>query len=529
MKLLLIIILVLIHHIAAQTPGFFASNGFGKIFNSSSRPNGEYFRGTTYIAYQGPHEDPYVVAYIHSTQKWIGPIKAGVNQLGDLSNDQNKHDDHGKPAMVMSSDGYINIFYGGHGGCPEVEGISNIYGKGCGSGKLLHARSLLPENIEQFEEPKSNVSPFGTYASTVKIYNGDIYLFYRHGTHVASWVYQKSNNGGATFKDAVPVLKHKIYSDYADSWYGQFFTYQQDVDSVKRNVIGCSFIYHYHALGSAGDDHRIRRNAYFAEFHTDTREWKAIDGKVIESPITKTIADQYLLVYESGNDIYDKSSGTYNIDGEPVLLFKPYPSPTSKVGPSLDIWKWEIVNKQWTGPITLTYQTLQTAFFEKSPEKQNRMRIIGSKGSAVSAFDSYDNGTTWEEQPDIMSSRYDKKLMNAEICNAHPDATEIIAEKLPKTNFWYLYLRGDNGIVPREGSGEVAGLGCRDCWGENEFMDISSSPLEVCEDRKEFRFNNDSSLKCKKLKNKCNKWDKKGRLVKNHCPSTCDFCQSKKR
>jgi len=36
-------------------------------------------------------------------------------------------------------------------------------------------------------EVLDNVDPFGTYSQFVKMDDGDIYLFYRHGSHRSDW------------------------------------------------------------------------------------------------------------------------------------------------------------------------------------------------------------------------------------------------------------------------------------------------------------------------------------------------------
>ena len=99
------------------------------------------WQDTTYIAYQGPHEDPYIAAYNHSTQTWQGPIHAGVSLLGHDTDPRQMHDgrvtsktlaklgtggeaaytkfaadNHGKPAIIIDDLGYIHMSFGAHGG-----------------------------------------------------------------------------------------------------------------------------------------------------------------------------------------------------------------------------------------------------------------------------------------------------------------------------------------------------------------------------------------------------------------------------
>ena len=83
--------------LAGEPVNFFAENGFGKPLQTIQHPSGEYYKGVTYLAYQGPQEDPYVCSYNHNTKVWIGPIKAGISALGKKPNRKNpgKIDNHG--------------------------------------------------------------------------------------------------------------------------------------------------------------------------------------------------------------------------------------------------------------------------------------------------------------------------------------------------------------------------------------------------------------------------------------------------
>ncbi len=60
---------------AAELPDavdYFTDNGYGSPVKTMQHPSGEYYKGVTYVAYQGPLEDPYVASYHHETRKWTG-------------------------------------------------------------------------------------------------------------------------------------------------------------------------------------------------------------------------------------------------------------------------------------------------------------------------------------------------------------------------------------------------------------------------------------------------------------------------
>ena len=118
----LLVSLTLTLPLAAQPVEYFTDNGYGNPVATMQHPSGEFINGTTYLAYQGPHEDSYVVAYNHNTQSWTGPFKAGVNLMGQEQDAQDRHDkvdNHGRPAMIIDAKGYIHLVFGGHGGSRE--------------------------------------------------------------------------------------------------------------------------------------------------------------------------------------------------------------------------------------------------------------------------------------------------------------------------------------------------------------------------------------------------------------------------
>ena len=94
----------------AQVVDHFTDNGYGNPISTMQHPCAEHYRGVTYVAYQGPHEDPYVCAYDHASGKWTGPVKAGVNPMGRTPDtvDKDEIDNHGRPAMLVDGKGYVN-------------------------------------------------------------------------------------------------------------------------------------------------------------------------------------------------------------------------------------------------------------------------------------------------------------------------------------------------------------------------------------------------------------------------------------
>ena len=68
-------------------------------------PAAEYYNSSTFIAYQWPHEDPYICANNHSTGEWSGPFQADVNPMNATPDTtaSDKVENHGRPAIIVDS------------------------------------------------------------------------------------------------------------------------------------------------------------------------------------------------------------------------------------------------------------------------------------------------------------------------------------------------------------------------------------------------------------------------------------------
>ena len=156
-------------------------------------PAGEYYEGVTYVTYQGRLKILTWLPMIMRPASGRDRIKAGVSVMGKIPRE--KIDNHGKPAMVIDDEGNIHLVFGGHGGMPShgINPLGNAH-----KGRMQHVVSKRPLDIAEWEA-LDNIPPFGTYNQFVKMDNGDIYLFYRHGAHRSDWVYQKSSDNGRGF------------------------------------------------------------------------------------------------------------------------------------------------------------------------------------------------------------------------------------------------------------------------------------------------------------------------------------------
>ena len=425
---------------------YFADNGFGNAVAIVQHPSGVYHKGITYVAYQGPLEDPYVASYNHETKEWKGPFKAGVSVMGKDPNRKKRIDNHGKPAILIDDADYIHIAFGGHGGIPAYgdNPLGNHH-----YGKNLHAVTKKPLDISEWET-LDNISVFGTYSQFIKMDNDDIYLFYRHGAHRSNWVYQKSTNNGVTFSEPVSFLKHKRRTDIEaeDSWYPW-------VSRGNGDDIIVTFDYHICRDRNNAQDERghipERHNLYYMVFETKTGVWKNVKNEPLAMPLTKEMADEKALVKEIPVDWTFQGIVDVDSDGNPHVGVMVGPDVGAKrSGPKrIKLFRWN--RQEWLqgntnnlpkgdADIEVKSTTEVSLFLENQTEED-----VGE----ISRWDSFDGGDTFKRAQVFLSRKKSGFVISSLIDNPHPDARIVVGEKEEGSDFRKMYLLGDNGPIKR--------------------------------------------------------------------------------
>lgn len=427
----------------------FAQNGFGEGVAVVQHPAGEYLNGKTYVSYQGPLEDPFVASYDHATGAWDGPYRAGLSQLGKGPEFADKIDSHGKPTLLIDDAGYIHIFYGGHGGS-RTNGLTNTLG-GAHAGDNFHAVSKRPFDISEWED-LNNISPFGTYNQAIKMDNGDIYLFYRHGAHRSNWVYQKSTDNGRTFAEPVSFLERKRRSDIeaTDSWYPYLTRGQGDEIIV-------SFDYHVcRDKFTQGFAHRgERHNLYYMVFDTATESLRNVQGEELPMPLDREAANAKALVFQSDEMWTFNQSCMLDDQGYPHIGIVMGRNIGERHGgpKAMRHFRWN--GHKWVGghdaglPVSRgDIQAIsqdKVRFLLASSEKSS-----GRRSGTIAWWESDDGGASFRKGDVLLEIPRRRLKTSAFINNAHPDARVIVAESAPPgSQMRPMYLVGDNGPIGR--------------------------------------------------------------------------------
>jgi hypothetical protein len=435
---------------AADSVAHFADNGYGNPISTLQHPAGEHHQGVTYVAYQGPHEDPYVAAYVHATGRWIGPVHAGVSAMGKAPDqiDPAELDNHGKPALIIDRQGYIHLVFGSHGGDPKY-GRNPLGEFFMGTkGKMTHVVSTKPGDISAWRVV-DNLPVFGTYNQWVKLANGDLYLFYRHGGHRSDWVYQKSTDDGRTFSAPFSVLRHKVSATSPtvnDSWYAWF-------DHGQGDTITASYIYH----PCANPKHNAhRQNTYFMQFDARSGQWSNVQGERLTLPVTKESADKFTLIEATG--AVRTTHGTCHVDsvGRPHLVFP--------VGREVRYYRWD--GKAWQKPVAVgagSGRVDDGDFIVDSPTNVRMILGLGTEsGHEIGWWNTTDGGLTWVKGATLIAAKERSFTPSALIRSAHPDAVMLLASRSPAEPHLYrqMHLVGARGPLGRPAT-ESSHLGDR--------------------------------------------------------------------
>ena len=435
---------------AAANVDYFTDNGYGNPVSTLQHPAAEQFNGVTYVSYLGPHEDPYVAAYVHATGKWIGPVHAGVSTIGKSPDqvDPGELDNHGKPSLVVDRQGYIHVIFGSHGGDPKFG--PNPFGSffmGT-KGKMTHIVSEKPGDISAWRT-LDNLPPFGTYNQWVKTSNGDLYLFYRHGSHRSDWVYQKSTDDGRTFSPVVSVLKNKVSAaspTVEDSWYAWF-------DNGKGDTITASYVYH----PCANPKHTAQRiNTYYMQMDCRDGTWTNVQGEKIAMPATKESADKLTLIQSTGTEKSNHGSCHVDSEGHPHIFFR-FPG-------QVRYYRWD--GKAWQKPVAVASDYSKGAdgdFIVDSPTTVRALLTQNNAGTGeVNWWKTTDGGLTWAKGATLYSAKGLSFVPTVLVRNGQPEAEIFLGSKVAdeKNLYRQMYLIGEKGALGRPVA-EASNLGDR--------------------------------------------------------------------
>ena len=175
---------------SAQEMPFFAFDSLRGTLARDHQPRAVFFEGRyrrTYVTYLDHFFDARVTYYDHDEKRWSHPVRV---------DDCRTRDGHNAPAILVTHDGFLHLFYG------------------CHNHPVKYARSVEPEDVSEWHLG-TEIGSKATYTYGVELKNGHLLLFYRFGGagRHSPMKMHRSADGGKTWDDGREVVDFE-----GDSW-----------------------------------------------------------------------------------------------------------------------------------------------------------------------------------------------------------------------------------------------------------------------------------------------------------------------
>jgi hypothetical protein len=247
-------------------------------------PHAVEANGEVFCAFQDTKGRPIVMVYNIDAKTWAGPVTASDFGLGK--------DAHGNPSICLDRHGTIHVFYGCHGRA------------------MKHTASTRPYDITDWQEQSPPTSR-ATYPQSIRLANGDLFLFYRAGGHMEPWSARISKDNGKTWSDAEKIIEmrldppDKLAAAYASICPGRegktvhcFWVHKDD--NAARVAKGTP--HPWRPLKYPGLHEAVYRYNMYYVYRDIHGTWRNIAGEKVTLPVTKAFADKHCLVYDSGHE-----------------------------------------------------------------------------------------------------------------------------------------------------------------------------------------------------------------------------------
>jgi len=411
---------------AERKTDYFAATGSQGAVSDPTHPQGIYYKGKTYIVFQGKDFDPYIISYDHQNKLWSNLIKVGDNPL--------VNDAHGIPSLLIDKDGYLHVFYGSHGD------------------SLKYSKSTNPEYVASWSD-QPDVTPKATYPQPILLPEGTFYLFYRAGGHLDPWVYRTSSDNGRTWSEETTILQGN-----PDDWY--LFAQKGE----NRTI---------HAVFYWTDDlfklekEPWRYNIYYM-FRDENGYWKSKQGLILTLPLSKNDADSCCRVFDSEITNTHTNHAGLAVDNfdNPYIIF----TSGKGIGLTSHVFKFAKWNgNSWAiSDITGTDSWWDGATLDvmSSSKIEAYLTAGGTKGSGregifddtdrggnIEKWVSKNGGETWSKEKTIISKEQTGNIYNYPqlVENHHPSAKIIFSQWISSLSEFNakVYLWGDRGFLKR--------------------------------------------------------------------------------
>lgn len=415
---------------------FLAGDGSNHAIHDMVFPQSIYENGKTFITYMGNNNSPSITAYDHISQCWEDIIIPVENPLGGSN-------PHGAPALTLTKDGRICLFYGSHGS-PQ---------------KFIRSRN--PYDIYDWEM-MPDLLPHVTYPYPFRLKDGTLILFGRKGLYQSPWFETVSNDDGNTWsspRDIINFLPLGLFASFIVGPDGQ--------------TVHCTFTH---------DDTRFqyewqnRRHCFYAKRDLEG-QWTNAAEEILIHPINTEMAFNQCLILRT-NPMKSSNVGSIGVGKEnsPYIVF--IEGLIEEMDFSLQFARWKGDN--WDiREITRTDNIFDNkcAIFYRTNGQIDVFLIAGGtdktyfkRGGNIQLWKSTDDGETWKKDKDIityeeteqvytdiqpvLNGRFDAEIVFCDWHHADPipgvKPTQEDRAFRPNDYTHRIYLYGELGFIKRD-------------------------------------------------------------------------------
>lgn len=265
----------------------FADNGGLKmLYDNRQYPHAVAVAGKTHIVWRGIDGFPYCISYDMATRTFSERLSLIEGYDDEIDANRYKNDHHYAPVIWSDPEGYLHTLFG----CHRTTGI--------------HLVSVKPGDSSQWRRG-NDFSESISYPKIHRIYDDKTLVYTRYSGHLGFWQYHISKDGGHSWQGGgQPVVN--LGADPQDgahaAYSGSYNTTAVSADGKRLHV---AFIWKVEdplyntRYGKILGDHTQRYNLYYLYVDLPSGKGYNIDGKEIELPVRKRIADEDCLVWDT--------------------------------------------------------------------------------------------------------------------------------------------------------------------------------------------------------------------------------------
>lgn len=340
------------------------------------------------LGYKGVH----VAAYDHTTSAWGERYTVGNFLLAN--------DDHGHPALVRDSSGYIHCYFGSHNS-PFKYSVTNA-----------------ADDISAWTQ-RPDIGTALTYPKPVLV-GSTIYLFARDSTTAT-----RLKLGVSTMTPVAGIGTHGAFTILVD------FGADTRVYTTECHAIGTDI--HFCCMYTPISD-SSRQHVYYMVYDTTTGDISNYDGSVTVTsgslPISLATANTSFRIVDHGADNGDVPSLQFDTSGNAHVAY------ANGTEPTYDLEHIMLSGGSWSSPVTIGTLTDQAVGGGFSGYVDSYCLVPGASGTMEAWFNTggdllrrvRSSGGTWATAETILTAGTYDVYRQAAVKNADPAFRTLFAE-----------------------------------------------------------------------------------------------------